>query len=149
MSNVATFQKAPEPELILRLECSEAPVTIRSIGIVCHYDEWGDDKQKAVKLKMEFDCADPQIVPDEYADAVREIQDVALRGPDDKSNAVRMSIRHEVKRGTYRLRFGTKGAQIDFSGEPKSPSLVIDNKRVALKWRTECIIPAGRLLDLA
>lgn len=143
----ADEKSAPEPELLLQLECAEAPVTLKKITVTKFHPEWGDDKQPAVELRVQLESADPQLIPDEYMDAVTAIQAVSQRGPDDKSNSVRMGVNHEIKRSTYRLQL-LKRARLEFSSEAKTPTVAISKDGVALRWRVQFIIPAGRLIDL-
>lgn len=136
------------PELLLELECSEASVDLRKVEIKDFVEEWGEDKQKAVKLRLEFECADDQIIPTEYKAAVRDLREVSHRGPEDKSNSVKMTIKHDCKRGTYKLQRKKKAPLIKFSGIPSNPKITVNREKVSLKWKIETTVPAGRLLDL-
>lgn len=137
------------PELLLQLSCAEAPTTIKKVEISKYVEEWGEDKQPAVECKLTMESGSRQIVPEQYEDVVEQLKSVALQGPEDKSNSVAMTIRHEMKRSTYTVkREGIGGRPLKFSGVPKSPRLTVDREKVALKWRCEATIPAGRLLDL-
>lgn len=150
MANVLmhpSSQTEPTTPLFLRLECSEAPVTIQKIELGRIINEWKPNID-GVGLRMELVSQDPQLIPAEYREVAFTLNNVARKGPKDKPNIMRLAIKVEAMFSQYRLRLDGLSTVIRFSAAAKSTVLVTEGHGLQLRWSVECYIPAMHLADL-